>query len=96
MGYCRIDGSTKLAERREQMDEFNDENNHDKFVFLLSTRAGGVGINLAAADTVILFDSDWNPHSDNQAQDRAHRIGQKRDVVVFRLVTARSVSKLIN
>jgi len=65
--------------------------NSDKNIFLLSTRAGGVGINLASADTVIIFDSDWNPHMDNQAQDRAHRIGQKRDVFVYRFVVEGSV-----
>jgi SNF2 family DNA or RNA helicase len=58
--YCRIDGSVKLAERQSQMDAFNTDK--DIFVFMLSTRAGGLGINLQAADTVILFDSDWNPH----------------------------------
>ncbi len=63
----RFDGSTKLAERQRCIDEFNDKDS-DVFVFLLSTRAGGLGINLTAADTVILFDSDWNPHQDSQAQ----------------------------
>jgi ATP-dependent DNA helicase len=63
----------------------------DKFVFLLSTRAGGLGINLIAADTVIIFDSDWNPHQDSQAQDRCHRIGQQRQVVVYRLATKDTV-----
>ena len=58
---------------------------------MLSTRAGGLGINLTAADTVIIFDSDWNPHLDSQAQDRCHRIGQKFPVVVYRLLTAGSV-----
>mmetsp|Transcript_9298 Transcript_9298/g.18319 ORF Transcript_9298/g.18319 Transcript_9298/m.18319 type:complete len:702 (-) Transcript_9298:321-2426(-) len=86
---CRIDGSTSLDERKQQMDDFNKDPNF--FCFLLSTRAGGVGINLVSADTVIIFDSDWNPHQDQQAQDRAHRIGQTKDVVVYRLVTAKSV-----
>lgn len=61
------------------------------FVFLLSTRAGGLGLNLASADTVIIFDSDWNPTADAQASDRAHRIGQRQEVRVFRLVSKRSV-----
>ncbi|GMI41611.1 hypothetical protein TeGR_g2060, partial [Tetraparma gracilis] len=61
------------------------------FVFLLSTRAGGLGINLASADTCIIFDSDWNPHQDSQAMDRCHRIGQVRPVAVYRLLTANSV-----
>jgi DNA helicase INO80 len=72
--FVRLDGSTKLAERQPLIDQFNTDT--DVFVFLISTRAGGLGINLTAADTVILFDSDWNPHVDSQAQDRAHRIGQ--------------------
>lgn len=59
----------------------------DKFIFLLSTRAGGLGINLTAADTVIIYDSDWNPQMDLQAMDRAHRIGQKNMVNVYRLIT---------
>ena len=86
---CRIDGSTKLAGRQTAIDTFN--GNSDIFVFLLSTRAGGLGINLTGADTVILFDSDWNPHQDSQAQDRCHRIGQLRNVVTYRLLTAGTV-----
>ena len=87
--YCRIDGSTPAAERRQRMDEFN--NRPDISCFLLSTRAGGLGINLTAADTVIIFDSDWNPHQDLQAQSRCHRIGQSRTVRVFRLITSGTV-----
>ncbi|KAL8601344.1 hypothetical protein ACOMHN_054637 [Nucella lapillus] len=67
----------------------------DKFVFLLSTRAGGLGINLTAADTVIIYDSDWNPQCDLQAQDRCHRIGQTRAVMVYRLVTANTIDQRI-
>jgi len=100
--YCRIDGSTKIDDRQRQMDVFNSEktagengtrNDSDDrhFVFLLSTRAGGLGINLATADTCIIFDSDWNPHQDSQAMDRCHRIGQTRPVAVYRLLTANSV-----
>ena len=72
--YCRIDGTTFLEEREQQITEFTKEKS-DKFVFLLSTRAGGQGINLTTADTVVLYDSDWNPQVDLQAMDRAHRIG---------------------
>ena len=72
---------------------FNHENKVN--VFLLSTRAGGLGINLMAADTVIIYDSDWNPQADLQAQDRCHRIGQKQIVMVYRFVTANSVEQLI-
>lgn len=84
--YLRLDGNTKADERGERMAMFNKE--HSEYdIFLLSTRAGGLGLNLQSADTVILFDSDWNPQMDLQAQDRAHRIGQKSEVRVFRLVT---------
>ncbi|RHZ16106.1 hypothetical protein DYB37_008563 [Aphanomyces astaci] len=87
--YCRLDGSTHFTERQRSMDTFNDPTGGLQ-VFLLSTRAGGLGINLTGADTVILYDSDWNPHQDNQAQDRCHRIGQTKDVVVYRLITENS------
>jgi ATP-dependent helicase STH1/SNF2 len=86
MRYLRLDGSTTMADREERMKQFNAPNS-PYFLFLLSTRAGGLGINLATADTVVLFDSDWNPTADAQAQDRAHRIGQTREVRVFRLCT---------
>lgn len=84
--YCRIDGNTSGEDRESQIDEYNREGS-SKFVFLLSTRAGGLGINLATADIVILYDSDWNPQVDLQAMDRAHRIGQKKEVQVFRFCT---------
>ncbi|CAK4197637.1 unnamed protein product [Aphanomyces euteiches] len=87
--YCRLDGQTHFTERQRSMDAFNDPNGGLQ-IFLLSTRAGGLGINLTGADTVILYDSDWNPHQDNQAQDRCHRIGQTKDVVVYRLITENS------
>jgi ATP-dependent DNA helicase len=86
---CRIDGSVQWQERKEQMDKFNSDPSYN--VFLLSTRAGGLGINLTAADTVIIYDSDWNPHQDMQAMDRCHRIGQTKPVHVLRLATAHSV-----
>ncbi|XP_047310877.1 ATP-dependent DNA helicase DDM1 isoform X2 [Impatiens glandulifera] len=91
---CRIDGSVKLDERRRQIKEFNDENSTLR-VFLLSTRAGGLGINLTSADTCILYDSDWNPQMDLQAMDRCHRIGQTKPVHVYRLATAQSVETRI-
>ncbi|KAJ1419033.1 SNF2-related, N-terminal domain [Sesbania bispinosa] len=87
---CRIDGAVKLDERKRQIQEFNDENSNCR-IFLLSTRAGGLGINLTAADTCILYDSDWNPQMDLQAMDRCHRIGQTKPVHVYRLATAQSV-----
>jgi ATP-dependent DNA helicase len=88
---CRIDGSVAQDNRRLQIKEFNE--NPEYRLFLLSTRAGGQGINLASADTVVLFDSDWNPQQDLQAQDRAHRIGQKNPVVIFRLATKNTVEE---
>ena len=84
--YCRIDGNTTYNDREDRIAAYNAPNS-ELFIFLLSTRAGGLGINLQTADTVILYDSDWNPQADLQAQDRAHRIGQKKQVHVFRLVT---------
>lgn len=100
--YCRIDGSTKIDDRQAAMDVFNAETTggvngtrnygDDRyFVFMLSTRAGGLGINLTSADTCIIFDSDWNPHADSQAMDRCHRMGQTRPVAVYRLLTCNSV-----
>merc|ERR1712004_283950 len=90
----RLDGMTKSDERGEQLKIFN-EKDSDYFIFLLSTRAGGLGLNLQTADTVIIFDSDWNPHQDLQAQDRSHRIGQKNEVRVLRLMTVNSVEERI-
>jgi chromodomain-helicase-DNA-binding protein 1 len=92
--FQRLDGSIKGEIRKQALDHFNAEGSQD-FCFLLSTRAGGLGINLATADTVIIFDSDWNPQNDLQAQARAHRIGQKNQVNIYRLVTARSVEEEI-
>lgn len=84
--YCRLDGSTKHEDRDQYISEYNAPDS-SKFIFMLSTRAGGLGINLATADVVIIYDSDWNPQMDLQAMDRAHRIGQKKQVRVFRLIT---------
>lgn len=92
--YCRIDGSTKQVDRDDSMDVFNAPGS-EKFIFLLSTRAGGLGINLQTADTVILYDSDWNPQMDLQAQDRAHRIGQTKIVHVYRFVTEGTIEEKI-
>lgn len=92
--YCRLDGNTPHEDRNRQIEEYNMENSK-KFVFMLSTRAGGLGINLATADVVIIFDSDWNPQMDLQAMDRAHRIGQKKQVRVFRLIAENTVEEKI-
>ena len=92
--HCRIDGHTPTPERQESIDRFNKPGS-DITCFLLSTRAGGVGINLATADTVIIYDADFNPHQDLQAVARAHRIGQKNKVVVFTLVTRNTAEEKI-
>nr|XP_057926352.1 probable global transcription activator SNF2L2 [Doryrhamphus excisus] len=92
--YLRLDGTTKSDDRALLLKKFN-EAASQYFIFLLSTRAGGLGLNLQAADTVIIFDSDWNPHQDLQAQDRAHRIGQQNEVRVLRLCSVNSVEEKI-
>ncbi|KAH9760400.1 CHD3-type chromatin-remodeling factor PICKLE [Citrus sinensis] len=90
--YERIDGKVGGAERQIRIDRFNAKNS-SRFCFLLSTRAGGLGINLATADTVIIYDSDWNPHADLQAMARAHRLGQTNKVMIFRLITRGSIEE---
>ncbi|XKL65519.1 hypothetical protein PGB90_008939 [Kerria lacca] len=92
--YERIDGSITGTLRQEAIDRFNAPG-AQQFVFLLSTRAGGLGINLATADTVIIYDSDWNPHNDIQAFSRAHRIGQANKVMIYRFVTRNSVEERV-
>ncbi|KAF4100777.1 chromodomain-helicase-DNA-binding protein 4a [Onychostoma macrolepis] len=92
--YERIDGGITGGMRQEAIDRFNAPG-APQFVFLLSTRAGGLGINLATADTVVIYDSDWNPHNDIQAFSRAHRIGQNKKVMIYRFVTKASVEERI-
>lgn len=89
--YVRLDGSSKLGDRRDLVNDW--QTRPDLFVFLLSTRAGGLGINLTAADTVIFYDSDWNPTIDSQAMDRAHRLGQTRQVTVYRLLVKGTIEE---
>ena len=84
--YCRLDGSTSTNEREAMMEDFNRPGS-PKGIFMLSTRAGGLGINLFTADTVILYDSDWNPQADVQAMARVHRIGQTKTVQIYKLCT---------
>lgn len=91
--YCRLQGSTSLDDREKNIKRFNES--EDVLIFLISTKAGGLGLNLPAADTVIIFDSDWNPQGDIQAQDRCHRIGQTRPVVVYRLIIPNTVDEKI-
>uniref|UniRef100_A0A0C9S052 Chromatin-remodeling ATPase INO80 n=1 Tax=Fopius arisanus TaxID=64838 RepID=A0A0C9S052_9HYME len=91
--FMRLDGSSKIADRRDMVADF--QKRADIFVFLLSTRAGGLGINLTAADTVIFYDSDWNPTVDQQAMDRAHRLGQTKQVTVYRLICKGTIEERI-
>ncbi|CAL6305641.1 unnamed protein product [Bathycoccus prasinos] len=91
--YCRLDGSTKPEQRQLLVQRFNTDAR--LFVFILSTRSGGFGINLTGADTVIFYDTDWNPAIDSQAQDRCHRIGQKREVNIYRLICEGTVEENI-
>ncbi|KAI1293878.1 Helicase domino [Halotydeus destructor] len=91
--YLRLDGATKIEMRQSLMERFNADKKI--FCFILSTRSGGVGVNLTGADTVIFYDSDWNPTMDAQAQDRCHRIGQTRDVHIYRLISERTIEENI-
>ena len=92
--YCRIDGETSLEDREIMISEFTKPES-DKFLFLLSTRAGGLGLNLMSSDTVILYDSDWNPQVDLQAMDRVHRIGQTKPVLIYRLLCENTIEEKI-
>eukprot|EP00917_Polyrhabdina_sp_WS-2016_P024662 GHVP01053255.1.p1 GENE.GHVP01053255.1~~GHVP01053255.1.p1 ORF type:complete len:898 (+),score=190.49 GHVP01053255.1:3-2696(+) len=91
--YLRFDGSSKISDRRDMVADW--QSNPNIFIFLLSTRAGGIGINLTSADTVIFYDSDWNPTVDQQAMDRAHRLGQTKDVTVYRLLMKDTIEERI-
>lgn len=91
--YLRLDGSSSISDRRDMVSDW--QSKPEIFIFLLSTRAGGLGINLTAADTVIFYDSDWNPSNDAQAMDRAHRLGQTRQVTVYRLITKGTIDERI-
>jgi len=93
-GYCRLDGSTAHEDRTQRIDDYNRPGS-DKFIFMLSTKAGGLGINLMTANIVIIYDSDWNPQNDLQAMDRAHRIGQKKQVIVYRLIAQETIDERI-
>lgn len=90
--FTRLDGQTNVLDRQDLIDEFN---NGTIPVFLLSTKAGGVGLNLASASVVVLFDLDFNPHNDLQAENRAHRVGQLKEVMVYRLVCRGTIEERI-
>ncbi|XP_068140495.1 SWI/SNF-related matrix-associated actin-dependent regulator of chromatin subfamily A containing DEAD/H box 1 homolog [Drosophila tropicalis] len=90
-GFCRLDGGTAVKERQDLITDFNVDDNI--FVFLLSTKAGGVGINLTAADTCIIHDIDFNPYNDKQAEDRCHRMGQMRPVSIYRLISESTIEE---
>lgn len=92
--YCRLDGSTSHTDRTDRIAAFNAPGS-EKFVFMLSTKAGGLGINLMTANIVIIYDSDWNPQNDLQAMDRAHRIGQTKQVIVYRIIAENTIDEKI-
>jgi chromodomain-helicase-DNA-binding protein 4 len=92
--YCRLDGDTPTLSRQRLIEDYNAPGS-DKFCFLLTTRTGGVGINLTSADTIIIFDADWNPHMDLQAIARAYRMGQTKPVVVYKLVARKCIEERI-
>jgi len=89
--YLRLDGQTPVSERQEKIDKFNTE--RSVFIFLLSTRAGGLGINLATADTAVFYDISFNPQVDRQAEDRCHRLGQEKQVRIFKLIAEGSIDE---
>ena len=91
--HCRLDGGTKVDARQQMVDDFNRD--PSMFLFLISTRAGGLGLNITGANTVIIFDPNWNPSHDLQAEDRAYRLGQTRDVKVFRLISAGCIEEVV-
>jgi len=91
--YLRLDGSTPVPERQPKIDTFN--KNQDIFIFLLSTRAGGLGINLTSANTVIFLDISFNPQADRQAESRCHRLGNKSHVKVVKLITSNTIEEQI-
>ncbi|OMP11122.1 SNF2-related protein [Corchorus olitorius] len=91
--YRRMDGHTPVKQRMALIDEFNDSD--DVFIFILTTKVGGLGTNLTGADRVIIFDPDWNPSTDMQARERAWRVGQKRDVTVYRLITRGTIEEKV-
>ena len=92
--YLRMDGTTPVIHRQQLIDQFNDESS-DIFVFLLTTRVGGIGVNLTGADRVLLYDPDWNPSTDAQARERAWRLGQKRHVTIYRLICKGTIEEKI-
>ncbi len=89
--YLRLDGQTPVSERQEKIDQFNSD--RSVFIFLLSTRAGGLGINLATADTAVFYDISFNPQVDRQAEDRCHRLGQEKQVRIFKLIAEGSIDE---
>jgi DNA helicase INO80 len=91
--FFRLDGASNISDRRDMVNEY--QSNPDIFVFLLSTRAGGLGVTLTAADVVIFYDNDWNPTMDAQAADRAHRIGRTKDINIYKLITKKTIEERI-
>merc|ERR1719323_2440708 len=90
--YLRLDGNTPIASRQKMINDFN---TGDHFVFILTTKVGGLGVNLTGANRVVIFDPDWNPSTDTQARERAWRIGQDRQVTIYRLMTSGTIEEKI-
>ncbi len=93
--YLRMDGTTPVGQRQRLVDQFNSSTCEQCFVFLLTTRVGGLGVNLTGANRVLIYDPDWNPSTDAQARERAWRIGQSREVVIYRLLTSGTIEEKI-
>ncbi len=91
--YLRLDGDTDIEDRENMMKAFNEDTQYNVPIFMLSTRAGGLGVNLVAASVVIIYDIDWNPQNDAQAMDRAYRIGQTKPVNVYKMVTEHTIEE---
>lgn len=92
--YLKMDGSTSISSRQPMIDKFNQDASY--FVFLLTTRVGGLGVNLTGANRVIIYDPDWNPATDTQARERAWRIGQEKQVTVYRLLSAGTIEEKVS
>lgn len=93
--YLRMDGATPTGQRQRLVEQFNSTQSSDCFLFLLTTRVGGLGVNLTGADRVLIYDPDWNPSTDAQARERAWRIGQERKVAVYRLLTSGTLEEKV-
>lgn len=93
--FIKMDGTTAMGQRHKLVEHFNSSSHSTCFVFLLTTRVGGVGVNLTGANRVLIYDPDWNPSTDAQAKERAWRIGQQREVIVYRLLSSGTIEEKV-